>query len=84
MNAEQEVLLSPPLTVSEGQPVNVTLRIDISSWFLNAAGNALVNPATANKGQPNEQVVENRIQASIDAFRDDDHNGHDDDNEDHD
>jgi hypothetical protein len=84
LNAEQEILLSPPLTVSEGQPANVTLRIDISSWFLNAAGDALVNPATANKGQPNEQVVENRIQASIDAFRDDDHNGHDDDTEDHD
>jgi len=83
LNAEQEVLLSPPLTVSEGQPVNVTLRIDISTWFLNAGGTALVNPATANNGQPNEQVVENRIQASIDAFRDDDHNGHDDDNEDH-
>jgi hypothetical protein len=79
LNAEQEILLSPPLTVSEGQPANVTLRIDISSWFLNAAGDALVNPATANKGQPNEQVVENRIQASIDAFRDDDHDGHDDD-----
>ncbi|HXO86195.1 MAG TPA: hypothetical protein VN803_11800 [Gemmatimonadales bacterium] len=84
LNAEQEILLSPPLTVSEGQPANVTLRIDISSWFLNGAGSALVNPATANKGQPNEQVVENRIQASIDAFRDDDHNGHDDDTEDHD
>ena len=79
LNAEQEVLLSPPLTVTEGQPANVTLRIDIASWFLNAAGSALVNPATANKGQPNEQVVENRIQASIDAFRDDDHDGHDDD-----
>jgi hypothetical protein len=84
LNAQQEILLSPPLTVNEGQPANVTLRIDISTWFLNGAGSALVDPATANKGQPNEQVVENRIQASIDAFRDDDHNGHDDDTEDHD
>lgn len=85
LNAEQEILLSPPLTVSEDQSVNVTMRIDISTWFLNGAGTALVNPATANKGQANEQVVENRIQASIDAFRDDDHDGHDDDdiNDDH-
>lgn len=83
LNAEQEIQLSPPLTVSDGQPANVTLRIDISTWFLNQAGTALVDPASANKGQPNEQVVENRIQASIDAFRDDDHNGHDDDTEDH-
>jgi len=83
LNAEQEIQLVPPLTVSEGEPANVTLRIDISTWFLNQAGTALVNPASANKGQPNEQVVENRIEASIDAFRDDDHDGHDDDGEDH-
>jgi hypothetical protein len=83
LNEDQEVALSPPLTVSEGQSANVTLRIDIASWFLNGAGTALVNPATANKGQPNEGVVKDNIEASIDAFRDDDHNGHDDDGEDH-
>jgi hypothetical protein len=81
LNADQEILLSPPLTVSDGVPTNVTLRLDIGSWFLNAGGSALVNPASANKGQPNESVVKDRIQASIDAFRDDDHDGHDDDNE---
>jgi len=81
LNADQEILLSPPLTVSDGVPTNVTLRVDIGSWFLNAGGTALVNPASANKGQPNESVVKDRIQASIDAFRDDDHDGHDDDNE---
>src|SRR5262245_46232753 len=78
LNEKQEVLLSPPLTVSDGQAANLTLRIDISTWFLNAGGTALVDPATANKGQPNENVVRDRIQASIDAFRDDDHDGHDD------
>ena len=83
LNQDQEVVLSPPLTVSDGQPANVTLRIDIASWFLNGAGTALVNPATANKGQANEGVVKDNIEASIDAFRDDDHNGHDDDSEDH-
>ena len=81
LNERQDILLSPPLTVSEGQSTNVTLRLDIGSWFLNAGGTALVNPATANKGQPNENVVRDRIRASIDAFRDDDHDGHDDDNE---
>lgn len=79
LNAEQEILLSPPLTVSDGQSTNVTLRIDIANWFLDAAGTALVNPASANKGQSNENVVRDRIEASIDAFRDDDHDGHDDD-----
>jgi hypothetical protein len=81
LNAEQEILLSPPLTVSEGQTTNVTLRVDVANWFLNAAGDALVNPASANKGQANENLVRDRIEASIDAFRDDDHDGHDDDEE---
>jgi hypothetical protein len=83
LNAKQEVMLPVPLTVSEGQQANVTLRVDIASWFLNAAGSALVDPASANKGQANENVVRDRIQASIDAFRDDDHDGHDDEGIDH-
>ncbi len=81
LNEAQEVLLSPPLTVSEGVATNVTLRLDLATWFLDAAGTALLNPATANKGQPNENAVRDRIRASIDAFHDDDHDGHDDDNE---
>jgi hypothetical protein len=79
LNAKQEVSLPTPLTVSDGQQANVTLRVDIATWFLNAAGAALVDPSSANKGQPNENAVRDRIQASIDAFRDDDHDGHDDD-----
>jgi len=78
LNARQEVVLPNPLTVSEGQPANVTLRVDIAAWFLNAAATALVDPASANKGQPNENVVRDRIQASIEAFRDDNQDGHDD------
>jgi hypothetical protein len=81
LNARQELFLSPPLTVIDGSATNVTLRLDIARWFLNAPGTALVDPASANKGQPNESVVKDRIQASIDAFRDNDRDGHDDDNE---
>lgn len=81
LSAEQQVLLAPPVTVSDGVATNVTLRLDIGSWFLNAGGTALIDPSSANKGQPNESVAKDRIQASIDAFRDDNHDGHDDDNE---
>jgi hypothetical protein len=81
LDARQEIELAPPLTVSAGAGTNVTLRLDVSTWFLNAGGTALVDPASANKGQPNESVVKDRIQASIDAFRDEDHDGHDDDGE---
>jgi hypothetical protein len=83
LDASQESVLSPPLTVSDGQPANVTLRVDVSTWFLSATGTALVNPASANKGQANEGVVRNNIEASFDAFRDDNHDGHDDDGVDH-
>ena len=81
MGAEQEVFIDPPLTVSDGVATNVTLRVDIATWFVDEAGTALVNPASANKGQPNESVVKDHIQASLDAFHDDDRDGHDDDNE---
>ena len=83
LDAGQEVLLSPPMTVTDGQPASVTLRLDVSTWFLNVGGTALVDPATANKGQPNEGVVKDNIEASINAFRDDNHDGHDDDGVDH-
>src|SRR5258706_10620010 len=81
LDAEQEVELRPPLTVSAGAGTDVTLRVDVATWFLNAGGTALVAPAPRNTGQPNEGVVGDRIEASFDAFRDEDHDGHDDDHE---
>lgn len=75
VNQSQESSLPAPVTVQEGQSVNVTLRADLSGWFLNGAKTALVDPTSANKGQPNESVVANNIQNSFDAFEDDDHDG---------
>jgi len=81
LNEQQEIVLDPPLTVSEGGATTVTLRLDISSWFLSADRTALVDPVSANKGQSNENLVRDNIRASIDAFRDDDRDGRDDDQE---
>lgn len=81
LNEKQEMALFPFLEVIEGEPVSVTLRLDVSRWFLDGTGTGLVDPATANKGQPNENLVRDNIRANIDAFRDDDHDGLDDDNE---
>lgn len=75
IDQSQESSLVPPLTVAEGQAANVTLRVDISGWFLNGAKTALVDPASANGGQPNQGVVANNIQASFKAFEDDNHAG---------
>jgi hypothetical protein len=78
LNEQQEIALDPPLTVAEGATTNVTLRLDLARWFVN--GTVLVDPATANKGGPNENLVRDNIRVAIDAFRDDDRDGHDDDN----
>jgi hypothetical protein len=80
LDASQEIALSPALTVTDGQPANVTLRVDVANWFVSGA--ALVNPTTGNKGQANESLVRNNIEASFGAFRDDNHDGHDDANPD--
>jgi hypothetical protein len=81
LDKEQERFLSPPLVVSEGVSVNVTMRVDISTWFLNVGRTALLDPTTANKGGQNEGVVKNNIEQSIEAFHDDDRDGLDDDSE---
>jgi len=51
------------------------LQPAIATWFLNGAKTALVSPASANKGQPNESIVANNIQNSFKAFEDDDRDG---------
>ena len=79
LNVEQEHELSPPLIVAESGSVNVTLLVDVSTWFLDAAGTTLVNPATANSGGLNESLVEDNIEQSIQAFEDDDSDGVEDD-----
>ena len=77
LNAEQEALLSPPLVVTDGASVNVTFSVDVETWF-RALDGSLIDPATANKGELNEGIVEDNIIASIDIFEDDDRDGDDD------
>jgi len=79
LDAEQEVPLAMPIDVVDGGgPINVTFSVDVDTWFRDASGN-LIDPVTANKGGANEKLVENNIQRSIDLFKDDDHDGEDDD-----
>lgn len=72
LDVEQEMELSPPLVVTAGASAELTLSVDVRTWFLNAAGTGLVNPATALKGQPNEGIVKENIKQSIDAECEDD------------
>ncbi len=77
LNADQEVSINPPLVVSDGSNVDVTLMVDVSGWFLNGA--VVIDPALGLKGGPLESVVKNNIEASFDAFHDDNRDGHSDD-----
>jgi hypothetical protein len=76
VSAEQETEFSPPLSVDGTTGTDLTLFVDISSWFL--VDGALVDPAQANDEQPLASQVKNNIKASIRAFEDDDRDGEDD------
>jgi len=76
LNAEQKLELIPALTVAEGSDLNVTIRVDIDTWFRTAAG-VLIDPATANKGGLNESEVNDNIKTSLKAFEDADRDGDD-------
>jgi hypothetical protein len=74
LDVEQESTFNPPLVVTaSGTATNLTLRMDISKWFL--IGGTAVDPASANTGQPNESAVQNAIKNSFKAFRDENHDG---------
>ncbi|MEA2724836.1 MAG: hypothetical protein QOH59_2607 [Gemmatimonadales bacterium] len=77
LEAELEFALTPPLTANETSATDITLLVDLGQWFRDQAG-ALIPPATANPGQPNEALVEQSIRSSLNAFQDDDRNGADD------
>jgi hypothetical protein len=74
--ASQENEFSPPLTVDGTTATDLTLFVDLSTWFL--VNGALVDPALANDQEPLASQVKNNIKASIRAFEDDDQDGEDD------
>lgn len=74
--ANQENEFDPPLVVDGTTATDLTLFVDLSSWFL--VDGVLVDPAQANDSQPLASTVKNNIKASIRAFEDDDRDGEDD------
>jgi hypothetical protein len=83
LNAQEKMELVPPLVVSTAVTnVDVTIKVDVAAWFASQAG-GLVDPASANKGGANEELVRDNIKDSFHAFRDDDQDGQDDDQEHH-
>ena len=77
MSQEQTFALTPNLVVGDGgAATNVTIRFDVSTWFVDQQG-ALFDPSTASTGEPNESIAEENIQNSIKAFQDQDEDGDD-------
>lgn len=73
LDAVRRLELHPPVEV-RGRTANVTLMLDVGSWFRRDDG-TLVNPADAGEGSPAGASVEARIHASFQAFEDADADG---------
>lgn len=73
LSEKEELEFNPPVVV-DATNKNITVQLDLSSWF--KSGTTVINPATANSGGPNENVVRNNIRASLRAIEDGDKNGH--------
>jgi hypothetical protein len=73
LSEKERVNFNPPVVI-DGTNKNVTVALDVGSWFKN--GSTVIDPSTANPGGANENVVRNNIRSSFRAFEDDDKNGH--------
>jgi hypothetical protein len=74
LEAEQEQEFSPPLVVSASSPqVVLMLTIDTRMWFSAGAGTFL-DP----RDPQNQQAIARNIQASVNAYQDNDNDGDDD------
>ena len=72
-----EIEFETPLVVTEGTPTSVTVRVPAGTWLVNADG-SLVDPSKIGTTPSLLAQVKNRIAASLRAFEDRDHDGHDD------
>jgi hypothetical protein len=70
--AQLEQSFVPPLAVTETSGLDLTLKIDVTSWFKSQSG-ALLDPRTTSYPQ-----IANNIKQSFKAFEDKTHTGRDD------
>jgi hypothetical protein len=84
VGAEREMEFDPPVTIGGASDTqrNITIIAPVTTWLTNSDG-TLVNPAQLGITPGLQAGVENRIRASLRAFRDDNENGRDDDNDEH-
>lgn len=73
--AEIEQSINPPLTVAENDTSNLTVALDVKTWFVTNQG-TVIDPRDMSPSVQ-AQLMSN-IKASLHAFDDDDRDGHDD------
>lgn len=73
VEAEMEFEFEPPLVVADA-PHNITVAVDVASWFRRQDGTT-IDPRTANQGGANKGLVDGNIERSFDVFEDDDRDG---------
>ncbi len=75
LSSEQKIRLLTPVAVRASGVTNLTLLINVKSWFTNPLGTGLIDPLLALKGQPLEALVKANIESSFDIFNDQDCDG---------
>src|SRR5207302_557034 len=73
LNVEQELRFNPPVVVTAGTPAKLTVSLDLSGWF--RSRDTLVDPATAEQGGVNEDLVRDNIIPSFQSCKDNDEDG---------
>ncbi|MEO8636781.1 MAG: hypothetical protein ABI587_16010 [Gemmatimonadales bacterium] len=78
LGAEQTMNLVPPIIVTDAVTnLDITINVDLATWFSDGAG-GLVDPNSGNHGGANDNLVNDNIKTSFNAFRDENRDGHDD------
>jgi len=75
--ARSEIEFATPLVVTNGTPTSVTVNVPVGSWLVNADG-TLIDPNRILASPSLLSLVRARINASLRAFEDRDHDGRDD------
>lgn len=72
LTSVQEIAFATPVEVVEGTPVEVTVMLDVKSWFATQGG-GFINPATLTQQQRSQ--IEQAIRGSFRAFKDQNKDG---------
>ncbi len=75
LDVEQKLDFFPALQIDGS--TNITIEVGLDGWFVDGAGQT-IDPATGNQGQPNEGLIKENIENSIEAFEDSNRDGSDD------